>query len=190
MSMTPQPDLATVLAATSRLADSVDGMSVRLDDVKQDSEDRDKALTKYGRGNRRRIWATYALFAVDIILTVVVVAFSVQAHNAASAADSARQQSAAAAAAQKALHQANINSCETGNEYRAGTVASLDQLVTILEGPDPSAKVQKIAATYKRDVQARNMPRDCAAAYALPAASSSASAATSAAAAKSPAATR
>lgn len=182
MTTPTQPDHADALALTRRLAesvprlaDAVDGMSVRLDAVKQDSEKRDAELTVYGRGNRHRIWLTYGLVAVDIILTVVVIIASVEAHNAALSAGSAHQQAtaananaAAAAAAQKALHQANVNSCETGNQYRAGTVASLDQLVTLLEGPKPSARVQEVAAAYERDVAARNMPRNCAKVYAVP----------------------
>jgi hypothetical protein len=65
------------------LTEALHGLSERLAEVKRDSEDRDDALARYGRGNRRRILLTWVSLAIDIALTVALTLFAIQAHHAA-----------------------------------------------------------------------------------------------------------
>lgn len=51
--------------------------------------------------------------------------------------------------------------CETGNDRAAGTVTALDELVVLLEGSHPTAKVQQEAAAYEKFVAQHNAQRDC-----------------------------
>lgn len=63
------------------------------------------------------------------------------------------------------FRQQAVNSCQIGNDRAAGTVTALSELVRLLEGPHPTAKVQKEAAAYDAYVLAHNQQRDCKKAY-------------------------
>jgi negative regulator of sigma E activity len=63
------------------------------------------------------------------------------------------------------LKQQAISSCEIGNDRSAATIAVIDQLVTLLEGPSPSAAVQEKASEYEKFVNEHNVLRDCQQAY-------------------------
>jgi hypothetical protein len=158
-----QPDPADAIGAADRLAGALNGLSVRLDAVKKDSEDRDAALKRYGRHNRLGL-----LF--DIVITALLALGGFAISNASHRADTATATAASASASEQALHAAQVTGCESGNQYRTGVVASLDRLVSILEGSHPTPAVQKAATGYERYVLSQNEPRDCAKAYPLPSA--------------------
>jgi hypothetical protein len=63
------------------------------------------------------------------------------------------------------LRQQAIASCEIGNDRAAGTVTALDELVILLEGPHPTADVQRRAAAYDTFVAQHNPQRNCQQAY-------------------------
>ncbi len=170
MTSPPPPDQSSAIATGQALAEALNGVSGRLDQVRQDSEARDAELAKrdaviekYGKRNRLGL-----LF--DIAVTLLLALGGIVVSNASHHADTAAASASAATAAEAAEHAAQISGCQAGNQYRTGVVASLDRLVTILEGTHPSAAVQKAARDYERYVLSQNEPRDCASAYPLPAA--------------------
>jgi len=63
------------------------------------------------------------------------------------------------------LRRQAVNSCMIGNDRARGTVIALDELVTLLEGPHPTAQVQQEAKTYEAFVLRNNAARDCNQAY-------------------------
>ena len=63
------------------------------------------------------------------------------------------------------LRQQAIASCEIGNDRAAGTVAALQQLVTLSEGGHPSTQIKKIGDQYIAFVKAHNKQRNCQQAY-------------------------
>jgi hypothetical protein len=63
------------------------------------------------------------------------------------------------------LHQQAVSSCQAGNDRATGTIVTIDRLTFLLEGPHPSAKVQKAAAEYEAYVAQHNAPRNCTQAY-------------------------
>ncbi len=63
------------------------------------------------------------------------------------------------------LRTDSVNSCENGNSYRAGTVASFNRLVQLLEGPSPAPDVRSKADGYLKYVAEQNAPRNCEAAF-------------------------
>jgi hypothetical protein len=150
-----QPDRADPLGTAQALANALNGMSTRLDAAKKASEERDEQLASYGRANRHRIWVTYALFAVDIALTVVVSIFAVQAHSAASAANQVRA--------------ASVTSCASGNDTRQTLTQVFDHIFasfgpatgTPAQQAAADARLKAIEAYYKGKLAARN----CAAIY-------------------------
>lgn len=65
---------------------------------------------------------------------------------------------------QSAIHEIRQNAvtaCQHDNYHAAGTVTALDELVRLLEGPSPTAKVQQEAAAYEKFVVQHNQQRDC-----------------------------
>lgn len=67
--------------------------------------------------------------------------------------------------ATNSLRQQAVNSCMIGNDRAAGTVTALDELVMLLEGPNPTAATKKKAAAYDAFVLQHNQQRDCSKAY-------------------------
>jgi hypothetical protein len=63
------------------------------------------------------------------------------------------------------LHAQTIASCQTGNDRAAGTVAALDQLVTLLEGTHPTPAIQQVATNYEAFVATHNAQRNCQQVY-------------------------
>lgn len=168
------PDLADPLAMAQWLGATMGRLTKQLKDATEASEDRDEKLEDYGRGNRHRIWLSYVLIFIDVALTVVVIVFASQASDASTRANSATSTAAAAdaraaalAAAEQAQHAAQVSGCVSGNQYRVGVVASLDRLVIILEGSNPTPAVKKAALSYEQYVLSKNEPRDCQTAYPL-----------------------
>lgn len=66
---------------------------------------------------------------------------------------------------QQRQHGQAVASCQIGNDRAAGTVAAIDELITLLEGKHPTPAIRKIAAKYEAFVLAHNAPRNCQAAY-------------------------
>jgi hypothetical protein len=125
------PDEITVRTAQDLTA-ALRGLSGRLDGVRQDSEDRDKALASLGRGNRHRIWALGVSLILDVALTVVVSFFAVQAHDASNSA------------AQTA--QATLITCQASNTSRAENLRIWDYLIALSKPPARDTPAQKAAA--------------------------------------------
>ena len=162
----PQPpDPNTALGAAQTLADALNGLSARLDTVKSDSEERDRSLEVYGKANRHRIWLTYGLLAVDVLLTIAVAFFAVQAGDADRRAESASARAVVANAADSALHAAQISGCQAGNAERAGELALWTYLFHASTPGTPAQ--QKAVALFMQKVDKTFAPRDCAKAYAL-----------------------
>jgi len=63
------------------------------------------------------------------------------------------------------LRQQARNSCRIGNDRAMGTVTVIDELVTLLEGPHPTAATKQKAADYEAYVAAHNPQRDCSHVY-------------------------
>lgn len=66
------------------------------------------------------------------------------------------------------LREQSIQSCEIGNQRAAGTVAALDFLVGVLEGPNPTPTIKALAQRVEAQVLKDNKPRDCSQAYQPP----------------------
>lgn len=64
-----------------------------------------------------------------------------------------------------ALRTDSVRSCQNGNSYRAGAVASFNRLVQLLEGPTPTPAIKTAADGYLKYVAAQNAPRNCEAAF-------------------------
>lgn len=63
------------------------------------------------------------------------------------------------------LRQQAITSCQIGNDRATGTVASMDQLITVLEGPAPKDNIKVIARNLEAYILAHNQQRNCPQAY-------------------------
>lgn len=158
--MTAQPDALTV---AQQLAEALDGLSGRLDGVKEDSEKRDADLRTYGRRNRR-----YLVF--DIALTV---ALAVSTFIAVGASQSARDAQASAAAARAAVTvtaQDNRNLCLSSNAARAQNLELWDHLLNLSSASPPrpgetaaeQAQGRRELAALRAYVSHVFAPRDCA----------------------------
>lgn len=154
--MPRQPDRADAIGTAQTLASALNGLSERFDSAKDASEQRDRELAEYGRSNRHRIWVTFALFAVDIALTVAVSVFAVQAHDATSAASQNREAAA--------------TSCASGNDLRHAVSQVFDHIFGAVQPgaaqtPAQQAvqklRIKAIEAYYHQKLAAR----DCTAIY-------------------------
>lgn len=63
------------------------------------------------------------------------------------------------------LRQQTIASCQIGNDRAAGTVAAVDALIIVLEGPHPKANIKAIAEKLEANILMHNEPRNCQQAY-------------------------
>jgi hypothetical protein len=166
VSSPPQPDPSGAIGTAQALAEALNGVSVRLDDVKTASEDRDAELKRYGRHNRM-----YVLF--DIAITLLFALGGYQIADASHRADTATASAAAATASESALHSAQLSGCEVGNQERAGELALWTYL---FDASKPASKAQEQAVDkFMTIVAATFAPRNCARAYPLPPAKGTAS---------------
>lgn len=159
MTSPPPPDRAQAVQTARTLAEALQGLGERLDAVRDDSEARDKALDKYGHQNRRRIWLSYALIAVDVALSVLVGLFAWQAHEASTATSQ--------------LRQASIVSCQNTNTARAESAQIWYHLfaLSLASKPAPAVTPQR-AAENRREIEGLRAyiarvyaARDCRAIY-------------------------
>lgn len=155
----PVPNRPDPVTVALRLAESVDGLSRRLDDVKKASEDRDSTLTRYGHRNRLLIY-------VDVLMTAVIAGMGFWISSTAGDASTARTQAAAASAAGTALHVAQLSGCQSGNEQRTGELA-LWRYLFANSTPPKSAAQKHAIASFMVLVDQTFAQRDCLKVYSL-----------------------
>ena len=121
------------------------------------------AMNTYGKHNRRLIAGLAVSFALDIVLTVVVAVFAIQAHDASSQAHVA-----ASLAAQN--HASALTFCRAANVSAAAQVRLTTYFVAITQ-PPPGAPGAQAVTTRARDaallvyVRRSFAPRDCVKIY-------------------------
>ncbi len=143
-----------VVTSARDLTDALNRLTGRLEEVRADSEDRDKQLaerdaqlSRYGQRNRHLIWITIVSLALDLLLTAALTMVAVQANHASGAAS--------------AVAQADRNLCLSGNVSRAQQVSLWNYVLTISRHPASSAERTRIAE-FKAHLQKLFAPRDCA----------------------------
>jgi hypothetical protein len=143
-----------VVTSARDLTDALNRLTGRLEEVRADSEDRDKQLTerdaqlsRYGQRNRHLIWVTIISLALDLLLTAALTVVAVQAHHASGAAS--------------AVAQADRNLCLSGNVARAQQVSLWNYVLTISQQPASSVGPARLA-DFKAHLHKLFAPRDCA----------------------------
>jgi hypothetical protein len=119
-----------------------------------DMTDQLKKVADYGQESRKMIWALAVSLTLDLILTIVVAFFAIEAHDADTSATAARQIAAVA-------QHDNLNLCLSSNVARAQQVGLWDYLFN-LAGPARTAEGAKLDAEFKHHLQVVFAPRDCA----------------------------
>lgn len=154
--MTSSQEAAEEVQAVARnLTSALNGLSQRLDQVRDDSVERDEALTRYGAVNRRLIRGLGASLAIDVILTVVLGLVGVQAHHASDVAASASNRAVHSSASTLAL-------CQAQNTARAQQVELWEFLLS-LGKPPQTAQQKKVVAEFVTHLHKIFAARDCAA---------------------------
>jgi hypothetical protein len=150
-----------VATSARDLTDALNRLAGRLEEVRADSEDRDRQLTKrdaqlttYGRRNRHLIWITIVSLALDLLLTAALTVVAIQAHAASSAAASARTTSIAVA-------QSDRDLCLSGNAARAQQVSLWNYILSLSRSPTTPAERERVAM-FKAHLQQLFAPRNCA----------------------------
>jgi hypothetical protein len=126
-------------AALERMAAELAATRADLEAARKASEDRDEALRRYGRKNRRLVVTTLASLAVDVVLTVALALFAVQAHHVA---------------------VSSRNLCLSVNAARAQQLGLWSYLISISRKPataDDRARV----AEFEQHLRVVFAPRDC-----------------------------
>lgn len=122
-------------------------------------------LDSYGKRNRHLIWSLGVSLVLDVLLTVVVAVFAVQAHDATTSATAAKATAAA-------VHQSNVSACQAGNDARTQQ-AKLWEFVESLIRPPAHANPQKlredkaVIAALELHVRETFQPRNCTRIYRL-----------------------
>jgi hypothetical protein len=143
-----------VVTSARDLTDALNRLTGRLEEVKADSEDRDKQLaerdsqlSKYGQRNRHLIWITFVSLALDLLLTAALTVVAVQANHASGAAS--------------AVAQSDRNLCLSANVSRAQQVSLWNYILTFSQRPASSVERTRVAE-FKAHLQKFFAPRDCA----------------------------
>jgi len=158
-----QPDPSDAVGAAGLLADALNGLSARLDAVKRDSEDRDKAVAEASKRRDKKQWVA---IGIDIVLTIALAVLAWQFSNVSTRADSATASAAAATASESALHAAQISGCVAGNQERAGELALWTYL---FDATKPTSEAQAEAVDkFMAIVRSTFAARNCQSAYPLP----------------------
>jgi hypothetical protein len=112
-----------VVTSARDLTDALNRLTSRLEEVRADSEDRDKQLaerdaqlSRYGQRSRHLIWITIVSLALDLLLTAALTIVAVQANRASGAAS--------------AVAQSSRNLCLSGNVSRAQQVSLWNYALT------------------------------------------------------------
>lgn len=163
----PQPDPAETNATAQVLTAALNGVSVRLDKVKADSEaakkaseDRDDALKRAGRRTRLGL-------ALDIVLTIVIALLAVQNNSTSARVSSADARVAAATAEANATRAASVSACQSTNVARAENAQLWRYVIGLLDMPRPGetaaqeAKGAEVIADLRARVAGTFAPRDC-----------------------------
>jgi hypothetical protein len=143
-----------VVTSARDLTDALNRLTGRLEEVRADSEDRDKQLTerdaqlsRYGQRNRHLIRITIISLVLDLILTAALAIVAVQANHASGAAS--------------AVAQSDRNLCLSGNVSRAQQVSLWNYVLTISQRP-VSADERERVAEFRTHLHKLFAPRDCA----------------------------
>jgi len=142
------PGDSEALAAAKGLTEALEGMTRQL-----------AALAAYGKRNRHMIWGLIVSIALDLVLTVVVAVFAIQAHDANTSAQAARVVAAAA-------KQNNLALCEAGNVARAQQIGLWNHLLSLPPAPGSprrSAGQEQQITAFRAYIAGIFKPRDCAA---------------------------
>ena len=125
-----------------------------------------KRLNAYGRTSRHLIAGLAVSLLLDVILTIVVAVFAVQAHEANSRAT-------IAGATASAIHSSQISACQIGNQLRVRQVGLWEHLIAVSQPPPQETAAQKrqrakTAAAFLVYVK-KTFPRlNCQQVYRLP----------------------
>lgn len=158
---TPEGTLVTA----RNLTDALNGMTRRLEEAKQASEERDEVLGRYGRRNRILVIAAIVGFVLDVTATsVAFVAYAGVLH----AQTQIRRNGATVAQ----LHTTSLSACRAGNARLARQQGALDSILTL--GPvQPGqtaaqrALAKKLLAIDRAKVAKGWAPRNCQQIYKL-----------------------
>jgi hypothetical protein len=159
--MSVSDDSEHVVTSARDLTRALNRLAGRLEEVRADSEDRDKQLAErdaqlatYGRRNRHLIWITIVSLVLDLLLTAALTVVAIQAHNASSAATSARTSASAVA-------QSDRDLCLSANASRAEQVSLWNYILSLSPPPTTSTERERVAE-FKAHLQQLFAPRDCA----------------------------
>lgn len=148
------------VVTAQRLTAALEGVEGRLGEAvaatERASRERDDALAKYGRRNRQLIWTAIASVAVDILLSVVVTLFAVQAHNASESAKAATMRSQHAAASNLAL-------CRASNVARHQQIELWDFLLSLGNRKHQTQRQKTNITVFEKRLHIIFAPRDCVA---------------------------
>jgi hypothetical protein len=143
-----------VVTSARDLTDALNRLTGRLEEVRADSEDRDKQLTerdaqlsRYGKKNRYLIWVTIISLVLDLFLTAALTVVAVQAHHASGAAS--------------AVAQSSRNLCLSGNVSRAQQVSLWNYVLASTQQSPRSVDPARVA-DFKAHLHKLFAPRDCA----------------------------
>jgi hypothetical protein len=143
-----------VVASARDLTDVLNRLVGRLEEVKADSEDRDKQLaerdaqlTAYGQKNRHLIWFTIVSVALDLLLTAALTVVAIQAHNASGAAS--------------AVAQSDRNLCLSSNVARTQQASLWNYALSLSPPPATPAERERLAE-FQAHMQKVFAPRNCA----------------------------
>jgi hypothetical protein len=143
-----------VVTSARDLTDALNRLTGRLEEVRADSEERDKQLadrdaqlSRYGRKNRHLIWVTITSLVLDLLLAAALTVVAVQANHANGAAS--------------AVAQSDRNLCLSGNVSRAQQVSLWNYALTISQRAATPAELARVAE-FKAHVHKLFAPRNCA----------------------------
>jgi hypothetical protein len=128
--------------------DAARNLTAALKDISADV----RGLSSYGHRSRRMIWGIIVSLVLDLVLTVVVAVFAIQAHDANSYARAARAVAAVAQADNRDL-------CEAGNAARAQQLGLWTYLLSLAPAPGPQQ--QALRVKFRAHLSQVFQPRDC-----------------------------
>jgi hypothetical protein len=143
-----------VVTSARDLTDALNRLTGRLEEVRADSENRDKQLaerdaqlSRYGQKNRHLIWVTIVSLVLDLLLTAALTVVAVQANRASGAAS--------------AVAQSDRNLCLSGNVSRAQQVSLWNYVLTTVPQQPASPAERTRIAEFKAHLHKLFAPRNC-----------------------------
>lgn len=167
---TPEPG---AIAVALQLTRAVNGLGTQLAKVNEASEERDARIAKDGRRTRWLVIGAIVSLLIDLPLTGLYIANNLELDRTTAQLRMVTAELQHTRATVTQLHQANVNSCRTGNAYRAGQIVTWTHLAGITRPPPgtPPAKARKserAISGFLAFIREQNKPRDCSAIYRLP----------------------